>query len=335
MAPNSARSQPRPASTASRKHQGRRYARPVQPFRTAEGAGEPHHLEADPFADRAPPHVPASSLPRAAASASADFDDMGPGENGYGKPPDHHAPDQQAAERSQHASKLRRARAANGDCCDLPALERLGLVQGTSGNVSARSGHGLLITPSGVPYDRLLPEDIVMQAWDGSSSGDLQPSSEWRFHRDLLAKRPDLDAVVHTHSTHATAVSILRRDIPAIHYSIAAAGGASIRCAPYALFGSQALADLVVTAMEGRRACLLAHHGVVTAHTRLARAVELAQMVEELAKQYLLCLAVGEPPVLDDAQMAEAIARFATYASSQSEAELGRDKTFFARGPCG
>ena len=193
------------------------------------------------------------------------------------------------------------------------ALARLGLVQGTSGNVSARCGEGLLITPSGVPYDRLGPADIVMLAWDGSSAGRLQPSSEWRFHRDILAQRPDLDAVVHTHSTHATAVSILRRDIPAIHYSIAAAGGASIRCAPYALFGSQALADLVVAAMDGRRACLLAHHGVVAAHTSLARALELAQTVEELARQYLLCLSVGEPPTLDEAQMDEAIARFATY----------------------
>lgn len=192
-------------------------------------------------------------------------------------------------------------------------LARLGLVQGTSGNVSARCGDGLLITPSGVPYDRLAPDDIVMLTWDGSSSGHLQPSSEWRFHRDLLAARPELSAVVHTHATHATAVSILRRDIPAIHYAIAAAGGASIRCAPYALFGSQALADLVVAAMHDRRACLLAHHGVVTAHTSLARALDLAQTVEELARQYLLCLAVGEPPTLDDAQMAEAIARFATY----------------------
>jgi len=193
------------------------------------------------------------------------------------------------------------------------ALARLGLVQGTSGNVSARCGDGLLITPSGVPYDRLAPADIVRLAWDGRSAGPLQPSSEWRFHRDILASRSDLDAVVHTHSTHATAVSILRRDIPAIHYSIAAAGGASIRCAPYALFGSQALADLVVKALEGRRACLLAHHGVVAAHTSLAGALDLAQTVEELAHQYLLCLAVGEPPTLDEAQMAEAIARFATY----------------------
>jgi L-fuculose-phosphate aldolase len=193
------------------------------------------------------------------------------------------------------------------------ALERHGLVQGTSGNVSVRLGDGLLITPSGVPYDQLGPADIVRLAGDGRSVGRWQPSSEWRFHRDILAKRPDLEAVVHTHSTHATAVSILRRDIPAIHYSIAAAGGSSIRCAPYALFGSQALADLVVTALEGRRACLLAHHGVVAAHTSLARALDLARTVEELARQYLLCLAVGEPPVLDDPQMAEAIARFATY----------------------
>jgi len=193
------------------------------------------------------------------------------------------------------------------------ALLRLGLVQGTSGNVSVRCGDGFLITPTGVPYERLAADDIVSMRWDGSHEGRLQPSSEWRLHRDILHARSELAALVHTHSTHATAVAILGRDIPAIHYSIAAAGGGSIRCAPYALFGSQALADHVVAALAERRACLMAHHGVVTAHVSLARALDLAVIVEELARQYLLCLPLGEPPTLNDQQIAEAVAKFESY----------------------
>lgn len=193
------------------------------------------------------------------------------------------------------------------------SLVRLGLVTGTSGNVSVRHGDGFLITPSGVAYDRISPDDIVAMTWEATVQGRMQPSSEWRFHRDILRSRPDLAAVVHTHSTHATAVSILRRDIPAIHYAIAAAGGGSIRCAPYALFGSQALADHVLDAMQGRRACLLAHHGVIAAHATLSRALDLAVTVEELAQQYLLCLPMGEPPTLDADQIAEAVAKFETY----------------------
>ncbi|MDX6751169.1 class II aldolase/adducin family protein [Geminicoccaceae bacterium 1502E] len=193
------------------------------------------------------------------------------------------------------------------------AMNRLGISRGTSGNVSVRHGSGLLISPTGIAYDALRPEHVVQLDWEGSSAGDILPSSEWRFHRDILAARPDLDAIVHTHSVHATALAIMGRDIPAIHYMIAAAGGPDIRCAPYATFGTQELADAALQALEGRRACLLAHHGVIAGHRSMARALSLAVTVEELAQQYLLCLPHGEPPVLDGEEVARVIEKFATY----------------------
>ncbi|MCO5131221.1 MAG: L-fuculose-phosphate aldolase [Xanthobacteraceae bacterium] len=198
------------------------------------------------------------------------------------------------------------------------AMNRLGINKGTAGNISVRYGDGFLISPTGLPYDKLVPEYVVMMNWDATYKGEVQPSSEWRFHRDILQARPDLNAVVHTHSTHATAVSILNKDIPAIHYAIAAAGGATIRCAPYEIFGSQELADRVVVALEGRRACLMAHHGVIAAHVSIARALALAVTVEELAHQYLLCLPLGEPPVLSEPQIAAVLEKFKTYGQQSS-----------------
>lgn len=203
------------------------------------------------------------------------------------------------------------------------AMNRLGINKGTSGNISVRYGDGFLISPTGIPYDKLQPEHVVAMNWDATYEGEVQPSSEWRFHRDILQARPDLNAVVHTHSTHATALSILGREIPAIHYVIAAAGGSSIRCAPYELFGTQELADRVVAALEGRRACLMAHHGVIAAHANIARALALAVTVEELARQYLLCLPLGEPPVLSDEQIAEVLVKFKTYGQQGSAALEG------------
>jgi len=192
-------------------------------------------------------------------------------------------------------------------------MNQLGINRGTSGNISVRCGDGLLISPTGTPYDQLTPGHVVLMRWDGSFDGDVLPSSEWRFHRDLLLARLDLNAVVHTHSTHATAVAILERDIPAIHYSIAAAGGDTIRCAPYEIFGSQELADEVLKAMADRRACLLAHHGQITAHTSIAKALALAVTVEELARLYLLCLPMGTPPVLSRQQMLDVLEKYKTY----------------------
>ncbi|AVO46594.1 L-fuculose-phosphate aldolase [Phreatobacter cathodiphilus] len=203
------------------------------------------------------------------------------------------------------------------------SMNSLGINRGTAGNISVRHGDGLLISPTGIPYDKLEPQHVVAMRWDGSFDGDVLPSSEWRFHRDILRARPDLNAVVHTHSTHATAVSILGRDIPAIHYAIAAAGGPSIRCAPYAIFGSQELADAVLTALEGRRACLMAHHGVIAAHASIAQALALAVTVESLAQQYLLCLPLGEPPRLSDTEIAEVLEKFKTY-GQQAKPALDR-----------
>lgn len=200
------------------------------------------------------------------------------------------------------------------------SMNRLGINKGTSGNISVRTTDGLLISPTGMAYEALEPRHIVPMHWDGSFSGDVEPSSEWRFHRDILQARPDLNAVVHTHSKYATAVSILGRGIPAIHYVIAAAGGHDIRCAPYETFGTPELAARVVQAMEGRRACLMAHHGVITAHSTLAEAMTLAVTVEELAQQYLLVLPMGEPPILSQEEMARVLEKFKTYGQQPHKA---------------
>lgn len=193
------------------------------------------------------------------------------------------------------------------------AMNGLGINKGTAGNISVRFGGGFLISPTGIAYDKLKPEHVVFMSWDAEYEGDVRPSSEWRFHRDILRSREDLSAVVHTHSTKATSVSILNRDIPAVHYAIAAAGGPTIRCAPYETFGSQELADRILVALEGRRACLLAHHGVIAAHVSIARALSLAVTVEELATHYLNCLPMGEPPVLSDDEIARVVEKFKTY----------------------
>jgi len=192
-------------------------------------------------------------------------------------------------------------------------MNRLGINRGTSGNVSLRHGEGLLITPTGIDYDAMTPEQIVRMDWDGNFEGAILPSSEWRFHRDVLRARPDLNALVHTHSTNATTLSVMGRAIPPIHYMIASAGGRDIRCAPYATFGTQELADRILEAMEGRRACLMAHHGVLAGHVSLPRALALAVNVEELATLYLQCLPFGEPPQLSDAEVENVLGRFRSY----------------------
>lgn len=202
-------------------------------------------------------------------------------------------------------------------------MERLGINQGTSGNVSARYRAGLLITPSGVSARELDEKHIVWLPLDIADDAELlrieRPSSEWRIHRDILRARDDIDAVVHTHSIAATALAIHGRDIPALHYMVAAAGGKSIRCAAYAVFGSQQLSDHVLAALADRRACLLAHHGVIALGADLARAVWLAHEVEVLAKQYLLALQIGPPPLLSDEQMDEVLEKFKTYGRSNTE----------------
>jgi L-fuculose-phosphate aldolase len=195
------------------------------------------------------------------------------------------------------------------------ALGPLGLGVGRSGNVSARCGAGLLITPTGVPYDALGPEMIVFLGMDGSRRpGELIASSEWRMHLGLYAARADCEAIVHCHSPAATALACAGRSIPAFHYMVAVAGGAEIALAPYAVFGSETLADHALAAMDGgRRACLLANHGQIAFGPTVRAALDLACEVEALADQYARALAVGPPKLLTEAQMADVIEKFATY----------------------
>jgi L-fuculose-phosphate aldolase len=195
------------------------------------------------------------------------------------------------------------------------SMHARGLGQGTAGNLSARVPEGMVITPSAVPYEALRPEDVVLMDLDGRilESTGLAPSTEWRLHAQLLSARPELDAVLHAHPMFCTTLACLRRDIPPFHYMVAVAGGDSIRCAPYATFGTPELAGHAVTALEDRRACLLANHGMVAMAGSPAAALALAMEVETLAAQYWRTLQVGEPTLLSADEMAEALARFATY----------------------
>jgi len=193
-------------------------------------------------------------------------------------------------------------------------LEADGLNRAAAGNASARCGAHFLITPTGVLPADLAAEAMVEMTLDGTPlASRYRPSSEWRFHAGLYAARPDAGAVVHVHSPHATALACCRREIPPFHYMVAVAGGATIPCAPYATFGTEALSRAVVGALAERNACLLANHGLVAIGPDLARARRLAVEVEELARQYLLALAAGGPVLLNDAEIADAIRQFKGY----------------------
>lgn len=195
-------------------------------------------------------------------------------------------------------------------------LETLKLNRGTSGNVSLRWGEGMLITPSGLPACDLAPQDMVFVNWAGEATGTLRPSSEWRFHLDILTTRPDFDAVVHSHSIYATAIAMLGEDLPAVHYMIAAAGGATVRCAAYATFGTKALSQAVLVALEGRNACLMANHGLIACAKTVSKAVWLANEVEVLAQQYAIARSIGTPIILSDDEIDEVKERFKTYGSA-------------------
>ncbi len=199
------------------------------------------------------------------------------------------------------------------------AMNASGINRGTAGNVSARCRDGFLITPSGVPYDLCTPKQLVVMTLGGEVRGDGKPSSEWRFHRDIYAARPEVEAIVHTHSPHATTLACLGRPIPAFHYMVAAAGGEDIRVADYATFGSQALSDNALVALEERRACLLDRHGVIATGNDCRRALALAVEVENLAEMYCKLLAVGEPRVLDSAEMARVLERFRGYGPAATD----------------
>ncbi|MDI2091224.1 class II aldolase/adducin family protein [Commensalibacter oyaizuii] len=192
-------------------------------------------------------------------------------------------------------------------------MNRLGINQGTSGNISIRHENYLLITPTSIPYNQLKPESIVRLEMDGTSKGLFKPSSEWRFHLDIMKSRPEVNAVVHTHAIYSTIISILGMEIPAIHYMVGVAGGDNIRCAPYATFGSEALSKNAVEALKGRKACLLEHHGMIAVGANLSKALWLAVEVETLARQYHGILQLGKVRTLPKEEMAKISDQISNY----------------------
>ncbi len=196
-------------------------------------------------------------------------------------------------------------------------LDALGMNRGSTGNLSLRLAHqgqpGMLITPTGMGGADLRPQDLVWLGEDGTQVGAWQPSSEWHFHQAIYRQRPDLHAVLHTHSVNATALACLDRPLPAFHYMVAVAGGDNVPLVPYATFGTEALSQGVATAMKQRNACLLAHHGLVAAGATLAQAMKVLMEVEALCEVYLKALAVGEPALLSAMQMDEVITKFKSY----------------------
>ena len=188
------------------------------------------------------------------------------------------------------------------------------LSPGRSGNMSIRVPGGMLITPTGMPYRSIAAADIVEVLADGSvPAGQRAPSSEWQMHLDIYASRADAEAIVHTHSLNATALSCLRRDIPAFHYMVAAFGGDRVVCAPYATYGTEALARRALKALGRRQACLLANHGAIVLGRDIAQAFERAQELEALAAQYLIALQAGRPHILGSRDMKHVLEKFRTY----------------------
>ena len=193
-------------------------------------------------------------------------------------------------------------------------MNELGINQGKAGNVSARADGGFLVTPTGIPYEETRPEQIVSMQMNGTHEGSVLPSSEWRFHRDIYATdTKHVNAIVHTHAPYATTLACMDRGIPPFHYMVAVAGGSDIRCAPYATFGTQDLSDHVVVALRDRKACLMAHHGMIACGESLQKALALAVEVEALARMYWQALQIGEPALLSEAEMRVVINKFQTY----------------------
>ncbi|MDI1308556.1 MAG: class II aldolase/adducin family protein [Methylotenera sp.] len=197
-------------------------------------------------------------------------------------------------------------------------LVRMGLNRGTAGNASVRADNaegqtGFLITPSGLAANKMTPSDMVWIDFAGNATGTRPPSSEWRFHLDILQNKPQVNAVIHTHSIYASTFSTFRMDMPPFHYMIALAGGDSIRCAPYALFGSQQLSDNAIEALKDRKACLLANHGMIAVGETLEKALDITQEVETLCEQYLLALQAGEPHILSQQEMLDVLEKFKSY----------------------
>lgn len=193
------------------------------------------------------------------------------------------------------------------------SMNTLGINRGTSGNVSARHDKGCLITPSGLSYETTDRKDIVYIDEEGTSYGECAPSSEWRFHYDIYQNRSDVNAIVHTHSSFATALSCLRIEVPAFHYMVAICGGDNIRCAPYATFGTQKLSDHTILALANRNTCLLANHGMICLGETLDKALSLAVEVEALCEQYWRALQIGKPKILTKKEMQIVLKKFQTY----------------------
>ena len=195
------------------------------------------------------------------------------------------------------------------------AMNASGLNQGTSGNISVRFGERMLITPSGIPYDTMTPDMIASLplSGDGDYDGPKKPSVEWPFHLAIQKARPDVGAVVHTHSTFATILAIAGKPIPACHYMVAAFGGSDVRVADYARYGTTELSDNIIRAMDGRSACLMANHGMIATGATLEKAMWAAVELETLAKQYYHALLIGNPVILPDAEIAGVLKGFATY----------------------
>jgi len=193
------------------------------------------------------------------------------------------------------------------------AMNAVGINRGAAGNVSCRDGDGFVITPTGMAYDECVPDDMVKVGSGGMAQGKRKPSSEWRFHRDIYAARPEAGAIIHTHAPFATALACQELEIPPFHYMIARFGGDTIRCAAYATFGTQALSDALLVALEGRRACLMAHHGMVVFGADLKEALALAVEFEALCEQYWRVLQLGAPKLLPADEMARVIEKFKDY----------------------
>ena len=192
-------------------------------------------------------------------------------------------------------------------------MNRSGLNQGTSGNISLRWRDGLLITPTSLPYDQMTPDDIVFLGMDGRTEGQNQPSSEWRFHRDIMKAKPDVEAIVHAHPIYSTIIAIMGLEIPPLHYMVAIAGGSTIPCAPYATFGTEELSEHAVAALQDRTACLLEHHGLIATGPTLDKAMWLAVEVETLARQFHGCLQIGGPRLLPVEEIENVRQRMKTY----------------------
>ena len=183
-----------------------------------------------------------------------------------------------------------------------------------SGNISVRYKNGFLITPSGVKYSQLETEDVVFVSLDGKfDSLKQRPSSEWRIHKDIYVNKKEANAVVHAHSTHATAVSAHGKSIPAFHYMVALAGGDDIKCAEYATFGTEELSKNILDALDKRKACLMSNHGQVVFDTNLEKAFELAEEIENICHQYINTLKIGIPKILSNNEMKKVLEKVKDY----------------------